>query len=103
MRSFGFRTLCRTRGVCRSSELSTTQHVVKLAQVVETHFRSRPSRLRSGAEITPYAVTDPVLRHSARLFLDTLQRGRKIIRAQLELHRVDTREPAHRTRHVNIS
>src|SRR5437868_14029755 len=93
MGSAAFQTLRRTCRLCRGPERSTTQHLIKLAQIVETYFRPQLSLVCTRSKVTPRPITDPVLRHPAQLLLDTLQRTRKLFPFHLQLHRIDAREP----------
>src|SRR5215216_2357789 len=100
MISFLARVLHGSRRLRGWAELSTTEYLIELAEVVEAHLRRRLSLRHTTAEIFPDAISNAALRNCAQLLLDALQRTPELFCLQLQLHRIGTREPSHAARHI---
>ncbi|MNX74081.1 hypothetical protein D3C86_1055060 [compost metagenome] len=78
------------------------ERLVELTQIVEGHLGigpvAQPRAFRR--QVPQQAITQPLARHPAKLFLDRFDALAQVRATGREPHRVKRGEPAHRARHV---
>src|SRR2546423_13399339 len=94
---------------CQREERLTTEHLVKLAQVVEADRRlplllQTPAQLNIRMQITQQSIADAALRQAPQLASGHAQRLQRLwLRAHLQHQREQTGKPAHRAREIDVS